>query len=397
MANPFGGSDEPLSKNTGHTNQANLIFALVPRSTTKVREVINGVDVTPAGGSGNYDADGYLRSTSGTLLTADYTIASPRSAGQATTTIVGLRYNSGGTGSGSAMIVGMVNSADYGTTGVSRHLIRPYVYSRVLYPFVRDAAGIDATMSNADPGADTCGAWVKGSDAVPSYSSSARASGVGNTSLGSSTNPNLSTTDASLDRLSIRVTSKWACQFVFVYDTVLSDADIEAIIDNPAGVLNVGTVGATGTSTATLPGVSGSAAGYLAQIAAPTSDAAVGSWQTTGANLFSVLDEYPANDADYIFTFTKLSPCRIKLGTLTDPVSSVGHKMYYRIKGDGSATMTVKLYTGGSSTVGTGTLVKTWTHAPAPSGLTDYEQTLSGGEADAITDYANLYLEFEAS
>jgi hypothetical protein len=155
--------------------------------------------------------------------------------------------------------------------------------------------------------------------------------------------------------------------------------------------------GPVGSSTATLAGVSGSAAGYLAQIAAPTSDAAVGSWQTTGANLFSVLDEYPANDADYIFTFTKLSPCRIKLGTLTDPVSSTGHKMYYRIKGDGSATMTVKLYTGGSSTVGTGTLVKTWTHAPAPSGLTDYEQTLSGGEADAITDYANLYLEFEAS
>ncbi len=161
--------------------------------------------------------------------------------------------------------------------------------------------------------------------------------------------------------------------------------------------VKAGATGITGTSTSTLGGTTGSSDAYIAQVAAPASDGTLGSWQSTGANLFSSIDEYPANDSDYISTFTKNSRCRIKLASMSDPNSSTGHKMYYRIKGDGSANIVVRLYSGGTSSVGTGTLIKTWTHSPAPASFTDYDQTLSGGEADAITDYANLYLEFEAT
>jgi len=41
-----------------------------------------------------------------------------------------------------------------------------------------------------------------------------------------------------------------------------------------------------------------------------------------------------------------------------------------------------------------GTLIAEWTHTNIPSAWTGQAQTLSGGQADAITDYANLFLRF---
>ncbi len=155
--------------------------------------------------------------------------------------------------------------------------------------------------------------------------------------------------------------------------------------------------GVTGTSSGTAAGVAGSATGLLVQVAVPTSDGTVNAWLSTGANLWSTLDEYPVNDLDYIYTETLTSACRIKLGSLTDPNSSVNHKLEYRARGNASATLTVKLYSGGTTTVGSGTLIRTYTHAALSATLADFAQTLSGAEADAITDYANLYLEFEAT
>lgn len=156
--------------------------------------------------------------------------------------------------------------------------------------------------------------------------------------------------------------------------------------------------GATGTSNGTLAGTTGSAAGLLVQFASPVSDSALGSWLSTGANLFSVIDETaPADDNDYIYTVALGSPCRLKLASLTDPVSSVNHVMSYRLRGNGAATVSVKLYTGGSATLNSGTLVRTWTHAAMAGTLTDFAQTLSGAEADAISDYTNIFLEFAAN
>jgi len=126
-----------------------------------------------------------------------------------------------------------------------------------------------------------------------------------------------------------------------------------------------------------------------AQFARPVSDSSTGGWVASGGgSLYAAIDETPASDADYIST-TNASVCEVALSTLTDPVSSTGHVVRYRIAAD-SGGITVRLRQGT-------TTIATWTHAAAPASLTTYEQTLSSGEADAITNYAALKLQFEAT
>lgn len=125
-----------------------------------------------------------------------------------------------------------------------------------------------------------------------------------------------------------------------------------------------------------------------AQYARPTSDVSAGTWTaSTGSDLFAMLDEAAADDADYIST-TYASICEVALGSLSDPASSAGHKVRYRIAADAGAII-VRLRQGA-------TTIASWTHNPAPASLTTFEQTLSGAEADSITDYAALKLQFEA-
>jgi hypothetical protein len=64
--------------------------------------------------------------------------------------------------------------------------------------------------------------------------------------------------------------------------------------------------------------------------------------------------------------------------------------------GGATINMTVKLYQGGGNTVGGGTLIASFSRN-AVDALTTYEETLSGGQADTITDYTDLYLEFAAN
>ena len=101
-----------------------------------------------------------------------------------------------------------------------------------------------------------------------------------------------------------------------------------------------------------------------------------------------MLDETTANDADYITTVSA-STCEVALGSITDPAVSTGHIVRYRLSADAGG-ITVRLRQGT-------TTIATWTHAPAPASLTLYEQTLSAGEANAITNYAALKLQFEAT
>jgi len=79
---------------------------------------------------------------------------------------------------------------------------------------------------------------------------------------------------------------------------------------------------------------------------------------------------------------------------LSDPAVSTGHIIRYRIKKDTSGgdqiTLVVKL-------VQNTTVLKTWTHSNISDTAVTYEQTLSGAEADSITDYTNLRLRFEAT
>lgn len=125
-----------------------------------------------------------------------------------------------------------------------------------------------------------------------------------------------------------------------------------------------------------------------AQYARPTSDVSAGTWTaSSGSDLYAMLDEASASDADYIVT-TGASTCEVALGSLTDPASSSGHIVRYRISAT-SGGITVRLRQGT-------TTIASWTHSPAPTSLTTYEQTLSSAEADSITSYAALKLQFEA-
>ena len=126
------------------------------------------------------------------------------------------------------------------------------------------------------------------------------------------------------------------------------------------------------------------------QTAAPTSDISTGSWSpSTGSTLYGVLDEAsPGSDTDFIYTATASDVCEVKFATMTDPTSSSGHKVRYRLKGNGTSGITVNLRQG------SGTSIASWTHDPAPSTYTAYEQTLSSGEADTISDYSDLRLRF---
>ena len=125
------------------------------------------------------------------------------------------------------------------------------------------------------------------------------------------------------------------------------------------------------------------------QYSRPTSDVTTGTWTaSTGSDLYAMLDETAASDADYIVT-TGASTCEVALGSLSDPAVSTGHKVRYRLSAT-SGGITVRLRQGT-------TTIATWTHATAPSSLTTYEQTLTGGEADSITNYAALKLQFEAT
>jgi hypothetical protein len=75
----------------------------------------------------------------------------------------------------------------------------------------------------------------------------------------------------------------------------------------------------------------------------------------------------------------------VKFAGVLTPTSDSAHVISYRIKADVSTNMTVALYCGG-------TLIKSWSHAPAPTTYTQYDQALTTGEADTITNYSDLRL-----
>jgi hypothetical protein len=145
----------------------------------------------------------------------------------------------------------------------------------------------------------------------------------------------------------------------------------------------------------------GSSAG---QTLLASADSVDGNWtdDTGGTNLSGAIDETTASDTDYIQS--ELSPsasgCRVKLAAGGDPASSTGHEINWRagknVTGGQTINLTVKLYQGGGNSLGGGTLIADFDRN-AVDALTDYVETLSGGEADAITDYADLYLEFHAN
>jgi hypothetical protein len=121
-----------------------------------------------------------------------------------------------------------------------------------------------------------------------------------------------------------------------------------------------------------------------AQYAYPIADLDAGAWlPSTGSDLFAMVDELVTPvDSDYIYVLGAASTAKLQITSLTDPVSSSGHVLHYRAYSSQAKTIQVDLYSGA-------TLIKSTTQK-LTTGAVTYDITLSGAEADAITDYSDL-------
>lgn len=133
----------------------------------------------------------------------------------------------------------------------------------------------------------------------------------------------------------------------------------------------------------------------MAQVARPDSDVSIGGgWAVTPSGTFyTTIDESVADDTDHISTGNTGQTAKAGLSNVTDPVSSTGHSITVRAKGSGAgAEARVRLDQGGTNIV-------PYTVVPGTIGTTyaDYTLTLTGAQADAITDYNDLQLSMEFS
>ncbi len=146
----------------------------------------------------------------------------------------------------------------------------------------------------------------------------------------------------------------------------------------------------------------------MAQFGRPSADTYNGDgWvedDGTAVAIFDQIDEAVLDDADYIKS--PVAPTSdvyvTKLSNLEDPVSSTGHTVRVRHQKDAAGgavvNLTAELRQGYVSEASQGTLIATVMSAVALSDVaTTTTYTLSGAEADAITDYTSLYLRFLAN
>jgi hypothetical protein len=134
----------------------------------------------------------------------------------------------------------------------------------------------------------------------------------------------------------------------------------------------------------------------MAQFARPDSDIT----QTSFTGGFSTIDESVASDADFAYGANNTAAeLEVGLSNVTDPNSSTGHVFRYRIArtnagvvdgGGNAVTVTARLMQGT-------TQIATDTAKTATGTWTQYAYTLSAAEADAITNYNDLRLEFLTS
>lgn len=135
----------------------------------------------------------------------------------------------------------------------------------------------------------------------------------------------------------------------------------------------------------------------MPQVSAPSVDVTDGSWTTDtgGSVLYAAIDEAVASDTDYIkssnLTQGNSDLCEIALGSLTDPISSSNHTLSYRYRAQGTESMNLVV-----SLMQGATLIASQTHTGVGSSFVDGTLTLSAGEANAITDYTDLRVRFNA-
>jgi hypothetical protein len=138
------------------------------------------------------------------------------------------------------------------------------------------------------------------------------------------------------------------------------------------------------------------------QYAYPTTDTTRDNWEEddgTTTTIYDQIDETTADDADYIRTQTAPSSdvYVTKFGSLTDPSSSANHTLSLRYGKDSAAGdnigLVAQLRQGYASEASLGTLIATaLNNTNIGSGWTQADYTLSGAEADTISNYGDLYL-----
>jgi hypothetical protein len=149
----------------------------------------------------------------------------------------------------------------------------------------------------------------------------------------------------------------------------------------------------------------------MAQYATPDADLSDGNWLDDGGSatdIFAAVDpgtpgSIGAGD-DSTYAESDLapssSPVAFGLSTIEDPVASTGHVMRWRRSKDASGgsqiDLTVELRQGYTGEGAQGTLINSFSDTDIPDAFATATDTLSGGEADAITDYSDLQLRMVA-
>jgi len=138
----------------------------------------------------------------------------------------------------------------------------------------------------------------------------------------------------------------------------------------------------------------------MPQFARPNVDVTVTAWlDDTGdaVDLWDHIDESAFSDADFVKSATPPAggnEYETNMTTVTDPVSSTGHIMRWRrqapVAGGSQINLTVRLMMGV-------TQITSQADTALPATFTTTTYTLSGAEADAITDYTDLRFEFVAA
>ena len=130
------------------------------------------------------------------------------------------------------------------------------------------------------------------------------------------------------------------------------------------------------------------------QYGRPVSTEAAGNWTESGAaTLHEAVDEVvPNDDMDYISS-SSITTARFGVSPLTDPLSSSGHVLRIRLTSSGGLFPELcdfRLYQGT-------TVVAAITGMSSRNNYRAFTYTLSAAEADAITDYTDLWFEVEAT
>jgi hypothetical protein len=129
--------------------------------------------------------------------------------------------------------------------------------------------------------------------------------------------------------------------------------------------------------------------GVAVQVARPVADLSNTGWvPSSGSDLYPMVGETVRDDGTYISATVVGALCEVDFADLADPAVSTGHLPTLVLSAPGGGGITIRLRQGT-------TTIAAWTYHPGPT-ATEYTPTLSGPEADSITDYTALRLQFEA-